>query len=141
MSILMLLVTVFMTNCHVSLQWKTGPLMSQASVIPQIAMNAAQAVSFLRHWEIFPSDGAAGLAANTPAHRLDEFPAGYACVRSVFLGWLRSRRADRRFTSRSPFCRQFISPYNEFSSNGNLWVNWLSQPRGPLYTAQRRPVI
>src|SRR5450759_3854705 len=28
--------------------------------------------------EIFPSDGGANLAANTPAHRLDEFPAGYS---------------------------------------------------------------
>jgi hypothetical protein len=83
-------------------------------------------MSFLRHREIFPSDEGAGLAANAPAHRLDEFPAGYS------LGRLRSRRAGRRFTSRSPFCRQFFSPYNEFSSNGDSWVNWLSQPRGPL---------
>ena len=35
-------------------------------------------MSFLRHPEIFPSDGGANLAANTPAHRLDEFPAGYS---------------------------------------------------------------
>ncbi len=35
-------------------------------------------MSFLRHQEIFPSDGGAGLAASAPAHRLDEFPAGYS---------------------------------------------------------------
>ena len=35
-------------------------------------------MSFLRHQEIFPSDGGANLTANTPAHRLDEFPAGYS---------------------------------------------------------------
>src|SRR5690242_18547584 len=36
-------------------------------------------MSFLRHHpEIFPSDGGARLAANAPAHRLDEFPAGYS---------------------------------------------------------------
>jgi hypothetical protein len=35
-------------------------------------------MSFLRHREIFPSDGGARLAANAPAHRLDEFPAGYS---------------------------------------------------------------
>jgi hypothetical protein len=35
-------------------------------------------MSFLRHPEIFPSDGGANLAVNTPAHRLDEFPAGYS---------------------------------------------------------------
>jgi hypothetical protein len=35
-------------------------------------------MSFLRHPEIFPSDGSASLAAHAPAHRLDEFPAGYS---------------------------------------------------------------
>jgi len=35
-------------------------------------------MSFPRHQEIFPSDGGAGFAANAPAHRLDEFPAGYS---------------------------------------------------------------
>jgi hypothetical protein len=35
-------------------------------------------MSFLRHREIFPSDGGASPAANAPAHRLDEFPAGYS---------------------------------------------------------------
>ena len=35
-------------------------------------------MSFLRHREIFPSDGSAGFAASAPTHRLDEFPAGYS---------------------------------------------------------------
>src|SRR5258708_10174471 len=35
-------------------------------------------MSFLRHPEIFPSDGGANLAANAVAHRLDEFPVGYS---------------------------------------------------------------
>src|SRR6476469_1350455 len=35
-------------------------------------------MSFLRHREIFPSDGSAAFAASPPAHRLDEFPAGYS---------------------------------------------------------------
>ncbi len=35
-------------------------------------------MSFPRHQEIFPSDGGASPAANAPAHRLDEFPAGYS---------------------------------------------------------------
>ena len=39
---------------------------------------AAFCMSFSRHQEIFPSDGGVGLAANAPAHRLDEFPAGYS---------------------------------------------------------------
>src|SRR6202142_1119907 len=39
-------------------------------------------MSFPRHQEIFPSDGGASTAANAPAHRLDEFPAGYSSA-----GW------------------------------------------------------
>src|SRR5882724_6339902 len=39
-------------------------------------------MSFSRHSEIYPSDGGAGFAANAPAHRLDEFPAGYSSA-----GW------------------------------------------------------
>src|SRR5271169_5896147 len=39
---------------------------------------AAYWMSFLRHQEIFPSDGGACFAADAPAHRLDEFPAGYS---------------------------------------------------------------
>ena len=35
-------------------------------------------MSFVRHQEIFPSDGGASLAASAPAHRLDEFPADYS---------------------------------------------------------------
>jgi hypothetical protein len=37
-------------------------------------------MSFLRHREIYPSDGDAGTWTSTPAHRLDEFPAGYSSV-------------------------------------------------------------
>ena len=43
---------------------------------------AAFCMSFPRHQEIFPSDGGASPAANAPAHRLDEFPAGYSSA-----GW------------------------------------------------------
>lgn len=39
-------------------------------------------MSFFRHGEIFPSDGGADVAASAPAHRLDEFPAGYSLA-----GW------------------------------------------------------
>jgi hypothetical protein len=35
-------------------------------------------MSFLRHLEIYPSDGDVDFPANGPAHRLDEFPAGYS---------------------------------------------------------------
>src|ERR1035437_439943 len=39
-------------------------------------------MSFLRHGEIFPSDGAPTLGSNAPAHRLDESPVGYSLT-----GW------------------------------------------------------
>ena len=35
-------------------------------------------MSFRRHLEIYPSDGGAILHDRAPAHRLDEFPAGYS---------------------------------------------------------------
>lgn len=37
-------------------------------------------MSFLRHEEVYPSDGGAGMAVGAPAHRLDEFPAGNSLV-------------------------------------------------------------
>src|SRR5258708_35057839 len=37
---------------------------------------AAYSMSFLRHEEIYPSDGGAHLPVNASPHRLDEFPAG-----------------------------------------------------------------
>ena len=39
-------------------------------------------MSFLRHGEICPSDGAPTLGSNAPAHRLDESPVGYSLT-----GW------------------------------------------------------
>ncbi len=35
-------------------------------------------MSFPRHREIYPSDGDAVVSGRAPAHRLDEFPAGYS---------------------------------------------------------------
>ena len=35
-------------------------------------------MSFLRHREIYPSDGGAIALDHAPAHRLDEFPVGYS---------------------------------------------------------------
>src|SRR5580658_9067749 len=40
--------------------------------------------------------------ASPRSHRLDEFAAGYACVRAVFLGGLLSSIACLRFADRSP---------------------------------------
>jgi hypothetical protein len=84
-------------------------------------------MSFPRHGEIFPSDGGAGPAANAPAHRLDEFPGW------LFLGGLVSTRARLRFTSWAPVCCNVVLPLEEFSSNGQLCLNCLRQPRGQVH--------
>ena len=34
-------------------------------------------MSFLRHREIYPSDGDPGIVVDVPSHRLDEFPVSY----------------------------------------------------------------
>src|ERR1700719_863048 len=39
-SMLTIFVTVLITNCQVSLQWKIGPVTSQTKVIKQMATNA-----------------------------------------------------------------------------------------------------
>ena len=48
----------------------------------RMPLRGAFPYEFSRHGEIFPSDGGANPAADVPAHRLDEFPAGYSLA-----GW------------------------------------------------------
>jgi hypothetical protein len=84
-------------------------------------------MSFPRHWEIFPSEGGASLAANAPAHRLDEFPAGYSWA-GCSPAWARLR-----FTSRASVCSNVVLPVERFSSNGQLCLNCLCHPRGQAH--------
>ena len=69
-------------------------------------------MSFLSHQEIYPSDGNAGIGAEVPAHRLDEFPVW------LFLGELHSCMARFRFAYRFRLC-----------GNAVLLVDWLSSDR------------
>ena len=85
-------------------------------------------MSFPRHREIFPSDGDAGFAANVPAHRLDEFPAGYSLA-GCSPAW------RFRFTSWPPVCCNVVLPVEKFSPNGQLCLNCLCQPRGQAHVA------
>jgi len=48
----------------------------------------------------------------------------------VFLGGLLSSSARLRFTSRAPVCCNVVLPVEIFSSNGQLCLNCLCQPRG-----------
>src|SRR5208283_4245031 len=45
-------------------------------------------------------------------------------------GRLLSSRARLRFTNRRAVCSKLILPVEDFSSNGEQCLNWLSQPRG-----------
>ena len=54
------------------------------------------------------------------------------------LGGLLSSRARLRFTSRIYRAMKKFRLEQVSAANGDLWVNWLSQPRGPV---QRDPVM
>src|SRR5277367_422380 len=70
-------------------------------------------MSFLRHEEIFPSDGGAGFAANAPAHRLDEFPAGYSSAGCAPAGPASASPAGIEYALKSSFrSRTFHRPAN-----------------------------
>src|SRR5712692_7357111 len=82
-------------------------------------------MSFLRHQEIYPSDGGLSLASQAPAHRLDEFPAGYSlagCSPAVPA----SASPASHILLRSPSFVQAVS------ANGNLSLISVSHPRGAL---------
>jgi len=59
-------------------------------------------MSFLRHEEIYPSDGGLEQLDQAPAHRLDEFPAGYS------LASCSPARARLRFASQA-YCATIIN--------------------------------
>lgn len=79
---------------------------------------------FPRHQEIYKSDGGASIEARAPAHRLDEFPSGYSLVSTI---------ARLRFTSRFRVCSKPASAVDGFPSNGEVCLNYLSQPRGQAH--------
>lgn len=87
-------------------------------------------MSFLRHAEIYPSDGGLGEAASadgSPAHRLDEFPAGYS--------WAGCSPAEPACASPASFSVSGpVRRDNPFSANGIASLVTLSQQRGPEQT-------
>jgi len=87
-------------------------------------------MSFLRHREIYPSDGGKTLTGRAPTHRLDEFPTGYSLA------------------SCSPAEPASASPVNlillrlhsfvyEVSANGNLSLIFVSHRRGAAHSLSR----
>src|SRR5580704_15769930 len=84
-------------------------------------------MSFLRHREIYPSDGGASPAANASAHRLDEFPASYSLA-----GCSPAEPTSASLASRS--VQSSCLAGNRKPANGNLSPVSLSQPKGSLQT-------
>ncbi len=82
-------------------------------------------MSFLRHREIYPSDGGTIVSGRASAHRLDEFPAGYSLAVCSPAGT----------ASASPAALSMhwgMSVGNCLSANGNLSLISASQRRGAL---------
>ena len=64
-------------------------------------------MSFLRHREIYPSDGGAIVAGRAPAHRLDESPAGYSSAVCSPAGTASASPAGSQYAVQS-YCRSRI---------------------------------
>src|SRR5277367_1671384 len=84
-------------------------------------------MSFLRHPEIFPSDGGARLTAYASAHRVDEFPADYSLA-VCSPAWPASASPASRSVQSSCLAG------NQNPVNGNPSLFSLSQPRGAVQT-------
>jgi len=81
-------------------------------------------MSFLRHREIYRSDGN-GRDAAAPVHHCDEFPTGYSLAGC----------SPAEPASASPAAFNLSGPIrrdNAFSPNGNLSLISLSQAWGPV---------
>jgi hypothetical protein len=82
-------------------------------------------MSFLRHEEIYPSDGDSTVVSRAPAHRLDEFPAGYSSAGC----------SPAEPTSASPAGFSLGGPIRRdkrFAPSGDLSPICLSQAWGPV---------
>src|SRR5271157_2288061 len=80
-------------------------------------------MSFLRHREIYPSDGGKTLTGRAPAHRLDEFPTGYS--------WAGCSPAEPASASPASLILLRLQSFvYDVSANGNLSPILVSHHRG-----------
>ena len=94
-------------------------------------------MSFLRHREIYPSDGGKTLTGRAPAHRLDEFPTGYSLAGC-------SPAEPASASPASLILLRSKSFVYDVSANGNLSLIFVSHHRGaaqPIYTVTDRVAI
>jgi hypothetical protein len=80
-------------------------------------------MSFLRHREIYPSDGGKTLTGRAPAHRLDEFPTGYSLAGC-------SPAEPASASPASLILLRLQSFVYDVSANGNLSLILVSHHRG-----------
>jgi hypothetical protein len=83
-------------------------------------------MSFLRHREIYPSDGGKTLTGRAPAHRLDEFPTGYSLAGC----------SPAEPASASPVSLILLRLHSfvyDVSANGNLSLIIVSHHRGAAH--------
>src|ERR1019366_4170908 len=65
------------------------------------------------------------LATVPPLIAVDESPAGYSWQVALQQGPLPLHQPEL-------YCQLSTSPYNASAANGEMSLNWLSQPRGPV---------
>ena len=89
-------------------------------------------MSFLRHREIYRSDGlgfresgARSGGLHAPTHRFDEFPAGYSLAGCAPAEPASASPAEQKFTMKA------IPRPSFFSANGETLLSRLSHFRGP----------
>ena len=85
-------------------------------------------MSFLRHPEIYPSDGGKTLTGRAPAHRLDEFPTGYSLAGC-------SPAEPASASPASLILLRSKSFVYDVSANGNLSLIFVSHHRGAAHYA------
>jgi hypothetical protein len=83
-------------------------------------------MSFLRHKEIYPCDEGRDLATAPPLIAVDEPPAGYSWQVALQQSPLPLHQPEL-------YCQSSTAPDNASAANGEMSLNWLSQPRGPLH--------
>ena len=89
-------------------------------------------MSFLRHREIYPSDGGKTLTGRAPAHRLDEFPTGYSLAGC-------SPAEPASASPASLILLRLQSFVYDVSANGNLSLILVSHHRGAAQSVTLRP--
>src|SRR5579864_6427273 len=87
-------------------------------------------MSFPRHKEIYPSDGGSTREGSAPAHRLDEFPAGYSLAGCSPAEPASASPVDLILLRLLPFA-------NSVPANGNLSLISVSHRRGAAQLASR----